>query len=78
MVNGKVVPKGTEGAEARKLDQFAMGALAGYQMALDDLKAQGWKGFQLHDRVWIKCVELQPATQRGYSDMPMFEITIEP
>jgi hypothetical protein len=51
--------------------------MAGFQMALDDMTAQGWKGFILHDRVWIKCTELQEPSQPGYSPMLMFEVSIE-
>ena len=60
-----------------EIDQFAIGALAGIQMAIDDLKANGFTGFKLHDRVWFKCVEIQEA-QPGQNPMPFFEITVEP
>lgn len=74
---GRVVPEGEEGSKTREIDQFAMGALAGFEMALDDMKANGWKGFQLHDKVWIKCEEEQEASQPGYSPMLMFTVTVE-
>ena len=74
---GRVVEPSFEGAKERTVDQFAVGSMAGFTMALDDMKANGWKGFALHDRVWIKCVEIQPASQPGYSDMPMFEVEVE-
>jgi|SRR5260370_1198047 len=75
--NNRLVPEGTEGSKSRDIDQFSIGALAGFGMALDDMKANGWKGFQLHDKVWIKCTEQQEATQQGYSPMLMFEVTVE-
>ena len=74
---GRVVPEDTPEAKSRDIDQFAMGALAGFEMAMDDMKANGWKGFQLHDKVWIKCTEMQDATQPGYAPMLMFEVTVE-
>ena len=66
-----------DGGVKKSVDAFAMGALAGWEMAMDDLRANGWKGFDLHDRVWIKCTELQPASQANYSDMPMFDVMVE-
>ena len=73
----RVVPEDEEGAKVIEIDQFAMGNLAGFVMALDDMKANGFTGFKLHDRVWIKCVGEQPATSAGYSPMAMFELDIE-
>src|SRR5271169_164554 len=42
---GRVVPEGEEGSKPRDIDQFSMGALAGFQIALDDMTANGWKDF---------------------------------
>lgn len=74
---GKLVPDGEQGGHIREIDQFAIGALAGFTMALDDMKANGWKGFKLHDKVWIKCTEIQEAQQQGFSPMLMFEVNVE-
>lgn len=72
----RVVPE-ADAVKVSEIDQFAIGSLAGFEMACDDMKANGWKGFALHDRVWIKCVGVQEATSAGYSPMLMFEISIE-
>lgn len=72
----RIVPDDEEG-KTIEIDQFAMGNLAGFQMALDDLHANGFKGFTMHEKVWIKCVEIQPAMDSSRSPMPMFELVIE-
>lgn len=63
---------------ARKITRFAMPPLAGFEMAVQDLKANGFDGFRLHDACIIKCVGIQKSTQRDFSDMPLFEISVDP
>lgn len=74
--SGRVMSQ-EDGGTAKEIDQFAMGGLAGFLMALDDMTAQGWKGFELHDQVWIKCTGEQPATQAGYSAMLLFSVEVQ-
>jgi hypothetical protein len=74
--SNRIVPDDEEGRTV-EIDQFAMGNLSGFQMALDDMLANGYTGFKLHDRVWIKCVEIQPAMDSTRSPMPMFELAVE-
>ena len=62
----------------QQITRFAMPPLAGFDMALQDMMAGGFPGFRFGDRVLITCTEIQPATQNDYSDMPMFEISVDP
>ena len=73
--NNRVVPEG-EHVKVSEIDQFAIGSLAGFQMAMDDMKANGFKGFAIHDRVWIKCVGFQEPLP-GQSPMALFELAVE-
>ena len=74
--SNRVIPEDEPGKDI-EIEQFAMGALAGFEMALDDMRANGWKGFAIHDRITIRCVEVQPANQPGYSEMALFEVNAE-
>lgn len=68
--NGKEMP----------IDKFAIGNLAGFDMALQVAmsKAPWFKGFQMRDRVKISCIGIQKAQENsGNSDMPEFEIAVE-
>lgn len=73
---GKVdLENGTE----KKLDKFAIGALTGFEMALDalDIATNGaFKSFQRHDKVNIECTGVQEALP-GQSPMPEFKVIVE-
>lgn len=63
-----------------KIDKFAIGNLAGIQMALDvcRLKSRGWfEEFQLHDRVSIECTGIVANYDPHQNDMPEFTIVVE-
>lgn len=66
-----------EGDMLKLVTRFAMPPLAGYDMAVQDLLNSGFTGFQHGDRCIIKCVEIQNASQEGYSNMPLFEISVD-
>lgn len=67
-----------EGQEVRLVTRFALPPLAGYEMAVQDLLNNGFTGFQHGDRCIIRCVEVQASSTEGYSNMPMFEISVDP
>ena len=69
---GKFSPDG----KLTKLDKFAVGNLAGVEMAIQDCKDQGFDFFRNSDYVTFLCTEIQPSTQPGFSDMPLFRIVI--
>jgi hypothetical protein len=71
------IAKDGEASKEVKITSFAMGALTGYEMAIQALMHKGFDGkFQYKDAVIIKCTGIDPAQGPGMSDMPMFEITI--
>lgn len=70
----KVVPKGK--GKTIRVDRFAMGALTGFEMALQDAAAKGFESFKYGDQLSIECVGMQKAEQDGYSDMPEFKVDI--
>jgi hypothetical protein len=72
----RIVPD-DEASKTIEIDSFAIGALAGFEMALDDMRGQGFKQFAIHDRVWIKCVGMQEPTSPNFSPMPLFEVVVE-
>lgn len=65
-------------AEGRPITRFAMPPLAGFDMAYQDLVANGLDRFQHGDRCIIRCVGVQKATNSDFSDMPQFEISVDP
>jgi hypothetical protein len=64
--------------EQRQITQFAMPPLAGFDMAVQSLQSNGFDNFRFFDKVIIECVDIQEAKEFGYSDMPMFEISVDP
>ena len=64
--------------DEKTLTRFALPSLNGFEMAVQDMMTEGFLGFQAFDKVTITCVDILPATESGYSDMPMFEITVDP
>lgn len=73
--NGKWVPDG-EG-KPLVIDKFAIGALTGFEMALDALKMKGFERLQTRDKVHIECTGITRAKERGMSDMPEFLVRVE-
>lgn len=71
--NGKYQTTGT----ARPFLRFAIGALAGIEMALQSLQDKGFDQFRKGDDVTFECIGSTPATQRGFSAMPQFTITVD-
>jgi hypothetical protein len=65
-----------ESKETRTITRFGIPNLAGFDMALQDLQSSGFKGLTQNDRVVIECVDIQEAKEFGFSDMPMFEISV--
>lgn len=72
------VSRKTGDGEQRIITRFAMPPLAGFDMAIQDLQHNGFPGLRWGDRCVIKCVELQRSLHDDQSDMPMFEISIDP
>jgi hypothetical protein len=62
---------------AKSITRFAMPPLAGFDMAYQDLVANGFDTFRHGDRVVIRCVGIQKSTNREFSDMPMFELSVD-
>lgn len=58
--------------------RFSLPHLAGFDLALQDMEAKGFPGFWFGARCVIECTEVQVATQLGYSDMPVFSISVDP
>lgn len=71
---GRFDEKGKEKA----IDKFSVGALTGFQMAMDALEAADatFGGFRRHDIVKIECVGTVKG-ENGQSDMPEFTIMID-
>jgi hypothetical protein len=67
-----------ESKQTKTITRFGMPPLAGFDMAVQDLMSSGFDGFKQNDRVIIKCVDIQEAKDFGFSDMPMFEISVDP
>lgn len=63
--------------EERILTRFSIPPLAGFDMAYQDLKANGFDGFKYGDKVLIECTEIQPASSKDQSPMPMFTINVD-
>lgn len=64
--------------EQRIITRFAMPPLAGFAMAIQDLQTNGFPGFAFGDRCIITCIDIQEAKEFGMSNMPMFEISVDP
>lgn len=63
--------------EMRQATRFALPSLAGFDMAYQDMQANGFPGFRFGDRVLIECTEIQEAKDFGFSDMPMFNLSVD-
>jgi hypothetical protein len=59
-----------------KLEKFAVGNLSGIDMAIQDLKTQGFDFFRTSDYVTFECTDVQPSMKSGFSDMPLFSVSI--
>ncbi len=68
--DGKVAEKGIEKAVTR----FAMGALTGFEIAMQRL--DGFEGFKYGDQVVIECNGFQKSQIEGQSDMPLFKLDV--
>jgi hypothetical protein len=73
--NGKAVKEG-KGKEVQA-DKFGMGALTGFEMALDDMRAQGFPGFRVGNKVTIECTGVAPSSDPRLSDMLEFAVDVE-
>jgi hypothetical protein len=62
----------------KQITRFALPPLAGFDMAVQDLHSAGFPGFKFGDKCIIRCTEIQPGKEFGISDMPMFEISVDP
>lgn len=71
-------PEIPEGCAIRPITRFSIPPLAGFDMALQDMKAGGFPGFQFGDKCIIKCTDIQASKDFGFSDMPMFELSVDP
>jgi len=45
-------------------------------MAVQDLKSQGFDFFRAGDYVTFECTEVQPPSQIGFSEMPLFNVSV--
>lgn len=75
---GHSSPVPADSPEAKKITRFAMPPLAGFDMAYQDMIANGFDGFRHGDKCLIQCVGIQKATSADYSDMPLFDISVDP
>lgn len=72
--NLKVAKKGTDAV----IDRFSLGALAGIEVALNDIKAKGFDNFRYRDRITITCTGISKGDESmGMSDSPDFKIDVE-
>lgn len=62
----------------REITRFAIPPLAGFDMAVQDMEASGFPGFWFGARCIIECTEVQLAKEFGFSDMPIFNISVDP
>lgn len=72
MENGRFDPDG----KPTKCDKFSMGALSGWEMALEDMRPQGFIDFRAGDYVTIECTGVKPNANPEFSDMPEFRVSI--
>src|SRR5271157_3991230 len=56
----------------RGITRFAMPPLAGFDMAYQDMIANGFDGFRHGDRCKIQCVGVEKSNDPNFSDMPKF------
>lgn len=74
----KKQPEDNTVGQDRQINRFSLPPLAGFDMAVQALQAAGFPGFRFGDRTSIKCIAVQTATEFGYSDMPEFEVSVDP
>lgn len=60
-----------------QVTRFSLPPLAGFDMAIQDMMANGFDGLRFGDRVLIECTEIEPAKKFGHSDMPIFDISVD-
>jgi hypothetical protein len=78
--NGRVVEEGSQGAVKTPLEKWSIGALKGFEMALQDLKTQGYT-FQFRDIVKVTCIGFQRQSgigKTGAAKDDMIRFAIEP
>jgi hypothetical protein len=71
--------------KVEKVDRFSIGALTGFEMALDALRENAiddrnrrwFQDFQLHDKVTIECIGFTPNPNPTLNDMPEFMVSVE-
>jgi len=74
MTDGRFDPRG----EPTKCDRFSVGALKGWEMALENLQTMGWPGqFRQGQYVRITCTRVEPAREANQSDMPYFNVDVQ-
>ena len=71
---GRICEAGSVGATKNTLERFSIGSLKGFEMALQDLKTQGYN-FQFRDRVTIECTGHKDTGDKNKDDMIMFSVT---
>lgn len=69
-----------DGDQQRQITQFALPPLAGFDMAVQAVQASapGFGEFRFGDRCIIECIDVEKSAKMGYSDMPVFDITVDP
>lgn len=60
------------------VSRFSMPHLMGLDTAIQALEAKGFPGFWFGARCIIECIGIKQATEFGYSDMPVFSISVDP
>lgn len=65
------------GGKMKNFQQFAMGAMKGFEMALQGLAFRGFDGFKTGDLVKIVMVEERQPTVVGQSPMAVFEVSVK-
>jgi len=71
---GKIAPKGAKGAVEKTVTRFAMGALTGFEIAVQRL--EGFDAWRYGDQMVLECINIQAAQVAGQSPMPMFKLDV--
>ena len=68
-----------ENGRETDIDKFAIGALTGLEMAIDQVKEnhEWFHDFQIRDLVTIECIGTIHSDKLGYSDMVEFKIAVQ-
>jgi len=77
-VSYKKQPKDDVEGTDISVSRFSLPHLAGFDLALQALESKGFPGFWFGARCIVKCIAMKEATQFGYSDMPVFELSVDP